>query len=236
MLALPLGVVAGALAATILSYLLVKMTLSKISWQKIKDLYQYGRWVTLGTLSSYLNDQGDDFIVSKVMGAESLGFYQNAYKISNLPTTQGASLIYQIVFPIYSKIQGSLDRLRRGVIKSILVTLAFSSLFGLTLYLVAPTATLYIFGPQWLPMIPALNILIIFGVTRPIISVTSAFFDSIGKPSISTTQSLIKLIILMILVYPMTKNYGIIGTSWSVVIAQVAVFPWFGYQLKKHLK
>ena len=167
------------------------------------------------------------------MGAKFLGFYQNAYKISNLPTTQGASLVYQVVFPIYSRIQGSMDRLRRGVIKSILITLTFSLIFGLCLYLIAPIAIRHIFGEKWLPMIPALNILIIFGITRPIISVGAAFFDSIGQPKVSTTQALIKLIILALLVWPMTSNFGIIGTSWSVVIAQLAVLPWFGYQLKK---
>lgn len=233
MLALPLGVVSGALAATILSYLLVKLTISKVSFQKIKDLYSYGKWVTLGTLASYLNDQGDDFVVSKLIGAQALGFYQNAYKISNLPTTQGASLIYQVVFPIFSKIQGSMDRLKRGVTKSILITLSFSLTFGLGLYLVAPTAVKFIFGTKWLPMIPALNVLIIFGVTRPIISVGSAFFDSIGQPKVSTTQALIKLAVLATLVYPMTKNLGIIGTAWSVVVAQLSVLPWFGYKLKK---
>ncbi len=231
MLALPLGVISGALAATILSYLLVKLTISKISLNKIKTLYHYGRWVTLGTLASYLNDQGDDFVVSKVMGAKNLGFYQNAYKISNLPTTQGASLIYQVVFPIYSRIQGSSDRLRRGVIKSILITFTFSSLFGLGLYLVAPTAIKYIFGPKWLPMIPTLNILIIFGVLRPLISVGSAYFDSTGLPKVSSTQAVLKLTVLALLVWPFTTNWGIIGTAWSVVIAQLAVLPWFGYKL-----
>ena len=236
MLALPLGVVSGALAATILSYLLVKLSVSKISLAKIKSLYSYGKWVTLGTLASYLNDQGDDFVVSKIVGAQALGFYQNAYKISNLPTTQGASLIYQVVFPIFSQIQGSLDRLRRGVTKSILITLGFSLAFGLGLYLVAPTAIAYIFGTKWLPMIPALNVLIIFGITRPVISVGSAFFDSIGQPRVSTTQALIKLTVLAILVYPLTVNLGIIGTAWSVVVAQLAVLPWFGYQLLKSFK
>ena len=233
MLALPIGVVSGALAATILSYLLVKLTISKISLEKIKNLYKYGRWVTLGTLASYLNDQGDDFVVSKVVGAKALGFYQNAYKISNLPTTQGASLVYQVVFPIYSRIQGKMDRLKRGVIKSLLITLSFSFIFGLGLYLVAPTAIKYIFGEKWLPMIPALNILILFGITRPLISVGAAFFDSIGQPRVSTTQAIIKLSVLALFVWPMTTNYGIIGTAWSVVIAQLTVLPWFGYKLVK---
>ena len=109
-------------------------------------------------------------------------------------------------------------------------------MFGLGLFLVAPTAIKYVFGDKWLPMTPALNVLIIFGITRPVISVGSAFFDSIGKPSVSTSQALIKLIILALLVYPMTKNLGIIGTAWTVVIAQASVLPWFGYKLVKAFK
>lgn len=235
MLALPLGVVSGAMTTTFLSYLLIKFTWSKINLSAIKKLYQYGKWVTLGTLASYLNDQGDDFVVSKVLGAQPLGFYQNAYKISNLPTTQGASLVYQIVFPIFSQIQTKLDRLKRGVIKSLLITFSFSFSFGLFLFLTAPLIVKIIFGPQWLPMIPALNILIIFGIIRPLISVGSAFFDATGKPNVSTTQAIIKLVTLAVLVYPLTKNLGITGTAWSVVIAQVLVLPWFGYKLIKDL-
>ncbi|MFH2062344.1 MAG: oligosaccharide flippase family protein, partial [Candidatus Beckwithbacteria bacterium] len=184
MTALPLGVVIGAITATILSYLMAKFNLTAIKLKNIIELYKYGKWVTIGTLLSYLNDQGDDFVVSKILGAQFLGYYQTAYKISNLPTTQGAGLIYQIIFPIFSSIQNNLNRLKRGVVKSLSLTLIFSLCFGLFIYKFAPILTKLILGEQWLPMIPALNILIIFGVLRPLISVGIALFDSIGQPNI----------------------------------------------------
>lgn len=227
MLALPLGVVFGALAALLLSFLMAKLHLVKTSWQRVKELYRYGRWVTLGTLTAYLNDQGDDFIVSKILGAQSLGLYQTAYKISNLPTTQGASLVYQIVFPIFSSIQNNLKRLKRGVVKSLTLTFFLSLAFGAAIYLIAPIFTRLVLGAKWLPMIPALNILIIFGVARPLISVGAALFDAIGQPQMATTANIIKLTVLLVLIFPFTYQWGIIGTAWAVVISQLLVYPWF---------
>ncbi|MEA3355195.1 MAG: oligosaccharide flippase family protein, partial [Patescibacteria group bacterium] len=81
MIALPLGVVVGTISATILSYLMVKIEFTAIKFKNIIELYKYGKWVTIGTLLSYINDQGDDFVVSKVLGARLLGYYQTAYKI-----------------------------------------------------------------------------------------------------------------------------------------------------------
>jgi len=236
MLALPLGLVTGAIVSVLLSLIISPITLGKISFKKIKNLYKYGRWVTLGTLVSYLNDQGDDFIVGKVLGSQMLGFYQNAYKISNLPTTQGASLVYQVVFPIFSTIQTSFDRLKRGVLKSLAVTFLISLSFGIIIYLTAPVLIKLFLGPKWLPMIPALNVLILFGVLRPLVSVGGAFFDAIGKPKISSMQATIKFIIMISLVYPLTVKWGIIGTAWSVVAGQLAITPIFSYQLFKTIK
>lgn len=233
--ALPLGVLAGGLASLVLSFVFAKVQLIKVSFVKIKELYSYGRWVTLGTLISYLSDQGDDFLVSKTLGAYPLGLYQTAYKISNLPTTQGAGLIYEIIFPIFSSIQTDKVRLKRGLIKALLITFALSIGFALAVYLFAPWAVNLFLGPAWLAMIPALNVLLLFGITRPLISVGSAVFDATGHPKIVATIISIKLIVMLLFLYPLTKAFGLVGTAWAVVIAQISVYPLFMIKLKKTL-
>lgn len=234
-IALPLGVVAGGLSTLIISFLVTHFDWVKPQFRKIIELYRYGRWVTLGTFMSYLNDQGDDFLVSKVLGANALGFYQTAYKISNLPTTQGAGLIYQVIFPLFSSIQQETVRLKRGLIKALLITFTLSFGFSAVVYLLAPFMINLFLGPAWLPLIPALNVLLLFGLTRPLISVASALFDATGKPQVAVGINLIKLSVMLVLIYPLTKAYGIVGTAWAVVIAQICVYPWFIIQLKKVL-
>ncbi|MDZ4229019.1 MAG: oligosaccharide flippase family protein, partial [Patescibacteria group bacterium] len=59
-LALPLGVIVGGIASLGLSFLLTQVYRAKVSFAKLKELYAYGKWVTVGTFLSYVNDQGDD--------------------------------------------------------------------------------------------------------------------------------------------------------------------------------
>jgi Na+-driven multidrug efflux pump len=49
-------------------------------------------------------------------------------------------------------------------------------------------------------------------------------------------MNLIKLLVLAGLIWPLTKNLGIVGTSWAVVIAQAATLPWYGYKLIRFFK
>ncbi|MEA3355504.1 MAG: oligosaccharide flippase family protein, partial [Patescibacteria group bacterium] len=149
---------------------------------------------------------------------------------------QGAGLIYQIIFPIFSSIQNNSSRLKRGVLKSLGITFIFSLFFGLFIYKFSPILIELILGKEWLPMIPALNILIIFGILRPLISVGVALFDAVGQPNLTATVNLIKLIALVIFIFPLIHKFGIIGVAWAVVIAQIAVYPWFIVKLVKTLK
>ena len=234
LIALPLGVVSGGAAALILSFGFSRLYLAKVSWQQLQSLYAYGKWVTLGTLLAYLTDQGDDILVSKALGAGPLGLYQTAYKISNLPTTQGAGLVYQVIFPIFARIQTETERLRRGLLKAVSITAILSLIFAAGVYLLAPGAVKLFLGEAWLPMLPALKVLLLFGITRPLISVSSALFDAVGQPRVATQMNLIKLIILASCLWPLTQKLGIVGTAWAVVIAQVAVYPWYWYQLARY--
>lgn len=232
-IALPLGVIVGGLASLILSFALTQIYRAKVSFSKLKELYAYGKWVTAGTLLSYVNDQGDDLLVGKVLGASSLGFYQTAYKISNLPTTQGAGLVYQIIFPLFAQIQSDLVRLKRGLIKALLVTGILSLGFAAAVWLSAPLVIRILLGEQWLTMVPVLNVLLLFGVLRPPISVGAALFDARGEPKVAMQMNLIKLIALLLLIWPLTKNLGIVGTAWAVVLGQTAVYPFFIAKLKR---
>lgn len=231
--ALPLGVVAGGAASLVLSWLLAPVYRAAPSWEKLKELYAYGRWVTVGTLLAYVNDQGDDLLVGKVLGASSLGFYQTAYKISNLPTTQGAGMVYQIIFPLFSAIQTDVVRLKRGLIKSLLVTGFLSLGFAGLVWLTAPLIVRILLGEVWLTMIPALNVLLLFGIVRPPVSVAAALFDATGNPRVALMFNLIKLVVLGALIWPLTVSSGIVGTAWAVVLAQAAVYPYLFYQLKR---
>ena len=229
--ALILGTLAGALTATLISFMLSKFFVSKFSFLYLKSLYTYGRWVTVSGVLSYFTDRGDDLVVGKLLGPSNLGLYQMAYRISNSPTTEGAGLIYQIVFPLFTRLQNEPVRLKRGVYKTLAVNLGLSLSLASAIFLLLPAAIPIILTPAWTPVIPIVNIMLVFGVVRSHISVGMAYFDAVGLPSIATITNFVKLLFLLILVIPLTWAHGLTGAAWSVVLSQLVIVPWFFYKL-----
>ena len=104
--ALVLGMLAGNLVKAVMSYFIHPYR-PKIStdFKKMGELFRFGKWILGSSIVVFLITQGDDFFVGKLLSATMLGFYQMAYRISNMPATEYSHLIATVMFPAYSKLQ-----------------------------------------------------------------------------------------------------------------------------------
>src|SRR3990172_10700322 len=97
--ALVFGLLAGEFSRCCLSYLLhPRRPRLNFDLGKLKELWGFGKWISGSNIFTFLVTQGDDIFVGKVLGATALGFYQMAYRISNLPATDVTHVISQITF------------------------------------------------------------------------------------------------------------------------------------------
>ena len=235
--ALVFGLLAGNATRCIVSYLIhpYKPRLSS-DLGRAKELFGFGKWILGSSILVFLITQGDDIFVGKLLGTTVLGFYQLAYRISNMPATEITHVISQVTFPAYSKLQDNLPKLRETYLK-VLQFIAFLSfpIAGL-IFILAPDFTKIFLGEKWMPMVHVMQILCIFGVTRSINALFGSFLQGIGKPSILTKASTIQLIIIIILIYPLTSRMGIIGTSITVSFSNAFImfylFLKIGYIMK----
>jgi len=121
--ALVLGLLAGNIVRCFVSYLIhpYRPHLSK-DLVKAKELFGFGKWIMGSSILIFLVTQGDDIFVGKLLGTTALGFYQLAYRISNMPATEITHVISQVTFPAYSKLQDNIPKLREAYIKVLQVT------------------------------------------------------------------------------------------------------------------
>ena len=75
----------------------------RIELEKVIDLFRFGKWVFLSGILVFLITQGDDLFVAKFLGISALAYYQMAFMVSNLPTTEISHVISNVTFPAYSK-------------------------------------------------------------------------------------------------------------------------------------
>jgi len=186
-----------------------------------KELWGFGKWITGSSILVFLITHGDDIFVGKLLGVTALGFYQMAYKISNVPAIEVTHIISQVTFPTYSKLQDNIPKFKDAYLK-VLQIIAFLSFpaAGLILVLASDFTRIFL-GESWMPMVPAIQVLALWGVIRAVGASNGPVFYSIGRPEISAKLQLFQLILLMILIYPFSNRMGIVGTSLSVVIASL---------------
>ena len=226
--ALIFGLLAGDIAQLTMSYIIhpYRPRPRFISGQ-FKELFNFGRWVFGSHIILYLVMQGDNILVGKLLGSSSLGFYRMAYQISSMPATEVTHVISQVTFPAYSKIQNDTHRLKEAFLKVFQITTFLSiPLVGL-IFVFSSDFTRIFLGEKWQSMVPAMQILAFAGLLRSIEGTTGPVFVAIGKPVYDTLGQLLRLFILAIFIYSFTVNYGISGTSLSVVASFLVVTIYF---------
>lgn len=218
--ALVFGMIAGNMVGLMAGYLVYPYRPRfSLDIGRIRGLFGYGKWVLGSSVILFLITQGDDAFVGKYLGIASLGLYQLAYRISNLPTTELAHVITKITFPAYSKLQSNLSRLRESYLRVLQFTAFLSFPMAGLIFVLASDFTGMILGEKWMPMVPAMQILALFGLMRSLGATTGPIFLSIGKPHIAAKIQFAILILLCILIYPLSMHWSITGTSLAVLLS-----------------
>jgi len=218
--ALIFGLLAGNLIRCILSYLIIKYRPRlRFEKEKVKELFKFGRWILISTILMFIITHGDDFFVGKVLGITMLGYYQMAYRISSIPSSEISRVVSQVSFPAYSKLQDEIDKLRGAYLKILrIITFISFPLSGL-IFVLAPEFTVIFLGNKWVAIITSIQMLVIWGLIRSIGGTIGPIIEGIGKPKILSYFQAIQFTILVALIYPLTIKMGIFGTSIAVVIS-----------------
>ena len=218
--ALVFGLLAGNAVRCFVSYLIHPYRPHlNLDLEKARELFGFGKWVLGSSILVFLITQGDDIFVGKLLGATALGFYQMAYRISNIPATEITHVISQVTFPAYSKLQDNISKLREAYLKVLQVTAFLSFPIAGLIFVLAPDFTKIFLGEKWMPMVPAMQILVFAGLVRSIAATTGPVFHAVGKPKIDTKWQIIRLLVLAALIYPFTIKWGILGTSIVVFLS-----------------
>src|SRR5260370_36297266 len=126
-------------------------------------------WVLVTQALTFLSLQGDNGFVAKILGIGSLGLYQVAFRIAELPVTGFTQVVSQVALPSLSTLQGEPDRLRSWYFGAQRVVLLVHGAFVALVLLFGGPLTRAILGPTWMPIVPALRILVVAMLLRSLV-------------------------------------------------------------------
>ncbi len=152
---------------------------SRLSWPTIREILMFTFPLTIANFTGFASRKWDNLIMSRLYGATVLGHYNLAYNLAEIPATQFAE-------PICDVLLSSFSRLPREQHEAALVrAISLSSLvvfpLAMGLSAVAGTAVAALLPARWAPVGPMLVILAGLSVTRPVSSIACSYLIAQGR-------------------------------------------------------
>lgn len=162
----------------------------------------------------YINANLDLMLVGRMLGASLLGQYQNARSLTDEIRVRMVQPLQRVLFPAFSAIQNDADRFREGILRSgRLLALVFVPM-GFGVAAVAPELVRVLYGEQWLPMIPILQVISIATGLGAAASIGSPIFNATNRVGLSFQLYFISTLLTVAFML-FGSQWGLMGVAWS---------------------
>ncbi|WP_372657334.1 oligosaccharide flippase family protein [Hydrogenophaga sp.] len=234
--ALVIGILVSKAAGTLISYLMHPYR-PRFSLSKARELLVFSRWLLVNNFAGFFKERSADFFVGRISGAASLGTYNIAYELANLPTTEIGAPINRALLPGFAKMREHSE-----------IASAYGNAVGLLALLALPTAACMnalapflipvMLGQKWLGVIPLMQLLAFNGALLLFHSSICAVLIGRGFPArvmYTNVAYTVILLALLSLVFLGMRDLGVVGAAYAALFTSVVSTPLYLYQLRKCL-
>ena len=186
-----------------------------------KYLFRYGINGLGFSITNYLHQNVDYLIVGRILGTESLGLYEFAYKIPHLVLNRISRPVGGVVFPALSKVQDDDEKLIKGFITSVkYVTLIVFPILG-GLAVTAKMLVPLLWGEKWVSIVVPMQILCACAAMRCAGQPVGSIFLVKNRPDIPFKFSIVTFIVTLITVSIGGSLYGINGVALGMLLSTI---------------
>lgn len=127
--------------------------------QTLRELFYFGSGLTIGRIFLYFANQGDNMVIGRWLGAETLGIYGRAYQLMVMPASLFGRAVDKVLFPALAKVQDSSQRLAAAFKRGMALTALFVLPASAVMFIMAPEIILVLLGSAWQEVIVPFRIL-----------------------------------------------------------------------------
>jgi O-antigen/teichoic acid export membrane protein len=159
-----------------------------------RDAIATGRgFVAQGGLA-FIQSSAGFVVVGRVLGAGALGFYSLAYRASELPYLAIADSVAKVTFPGFARMRHRNEDITAAFLSTLRLVALVAAPIGILLSAAADPLTRAVLGPRWVPMIPALTLLGLWGALRPLLGTLGWLLNSVGAAALLAKISALLLL------------------------------------------
>lgn len=152
----------------------------RITWARTRDLFAFGLPMSVATLAGFGSRRWDNLVFCQHFGQGAAGMYNLAYNLADIPATQIAETVGDVLVPSFAKMESVARRRHAMIVAMRQMTLLVAPL-AVGLGAVAP-ALAGLLDPRWASVDILLAILAVLSVVRPIGWIVSSYLQVQNRP------------------------------------------------------
>ncbi|MBW8042186.1 MAG: lipopolysaccharide biosynthesis protein [Planctomycetes bacterium] len=198
------------------------------SFAALKSMFAFGSKLLFSGLLDTIFRNIYLVVIGKFFTAADLGFYSRAKSCTRLTSENLTSSVSRVTFPVFSKVQDDISRLKRGVQKALttLVFLNFPLMIGLLV--TAKPLVLVLLTEKWLPCVPYLQLLCVAGLLYPLHVLNLNILMAKGRSDLFLRLEILKKILVVIAI-AVTYRWGITAMIYGQITVNI-----LGYYLNSY--
>lgn len=186
---------------------------------KIKsEVISYCMGAIGSSIGFYANSNLDNFVVGKLLGKSSLGFYNLAYQLSMAISSVLNPVINQLGTPVFAKINNPEEQKKSLIRVTQEIAFLATPLFVLIFLLVDQQMIALVFGSNWIPVASILPWLLFSAYFRVINSPLKSMLAAKGLPKINAQVNLSIAPVAVLGFFIGAKQGGAVGVSISAAL------------------
>ncbi|HCF29685.1 MAG TPA: flippase [Cyanobacteria bacterium UBA11049] len=205
----------------------------RISTKHFKDLFSFGMNMLGSSILAFFSIRSDDFLIGYFLGPVALGYYTIAYRLLIAMTQMLSATTRQVALPIFSKLQQQTEQLRQAFLNATQLLSLFVFPASLGLVALAPEVVRSLFGEQWIPSVPVMQILALSVITQIVGTLGGIILVAAGKPDWGLKMILLNTV-GNVIGFAIAVRWGIVAVAASFVIRDYLLQPvlfWLVYKL-----
>ncbi|MBE7381355.1 MAG: lipopolysaccharide biosynthesis protein [Leptolyngbya sp. SIO1E4] len=183
----------------------------------LRHLFGFGVNILILNFLNYFNNRINDFLIGYFLGPIALGYYTIAYRILQAATQLLVRTSSAVSLPTFSRLASDPERLKGAFYKATRLTSAVALPAFMGMAVLAPELIEILFGKQWLPSTPLLQILVVAGIFRSVTFFKNAVFMAMGKPTWTVWFNLLS-VSLNLIGFAIAIPWGMIAVTLAFTI------------------
>lgn len=188
------------------------------SFYSLKSMFGYGSKVFLTQITNFGFNKVYDIVIGKIYKPAELSYFNKAIGTQNMFSDSLLSVLNNVAFPAFSKMQTDKERLRANVIRFLLMEIMILSFMIILVIVMARPIFHFLYSSRWDAAIPLFQIICIWSIFKPVSTILSNGLFSVGLSGICLRNGIISRV-LNITFLICTWKFGLAAMMAGQVVA-----------------